>query len=64
MAAGASAVLLITAALDDNKLMRLFKYAKDIGLDVLLEVHNGLSLNRALKTDAKISDKQQGFEYL
>ena len=49
--AGADAVLLIVAALDDETLKRLFNTAKDLQLDVLVEVHNLEELERALELD-------------
>ena len=50
-AKGASLVLLIAAALDDTKLNRLYEYAIENGLEVLMEVHNEEELERALQTD-------------
>ncbi|WOV87461.1 indole-3-glycerol phosphate synthase TrpC [Sporosarcina oncorhynchi] len=52
--AGASVILLIVAALDDEKLLRLYRYAASIGLEVLVEVHDVNELERALVIDAKI----------
>lgn len=49
-ALGADCVLLIVAALDDVKMAELASIAKAIGLDVLVEVHDGDELERALKT--------------
>jgi len=49
-ALGADCVLLIVAALDDVKMAELAATAKDVGLDVLVEVHDGDELERALKT--------------
>lgn len=48
-AAGADAVLLIARILDDPQLLRLWETAEDAGLDVLLEVHSGPELARALE---------------
>jgi indole-3-glycerol phosphate synthase len=45
---GASAVLLIAALLDDRQLRDLSGLAFDIGLDVLLEVHDEAEMSRAL----------------
>lgn len=51
---GADIVLLIAAALEDEKLHELYSYATKLGLEVLLEVHNEEELDRALKTDAML----------
>lgn len=48
-ALGADCVLLIAACLDDAQLVDLSQVAKDQGLDVLVEVHDGEELERALK---------------
>ncbi|MFJ7826458.1 indole-3-glycerol phosphate synthase TrpC [Psychrobacillus sp. NPDC096623] len=52
--AGASVVLLIVAALEQEKLSTLYKYAISKGLEVLVEVHDSAELNRALQLDAKL----------
>ena len=49
-AAGADAVLLIAAMLELNQLRDFHLVAKDINLDVLLEVHNEAEMEKALKT--------------
>lgn len=49
-ALGADCVLLIVSALDDARMAELASVAKDVGLDVLVEVHDGDELERALKT--------------
>ena len=49
-ALGADCVLLIVSALDDGKMAELASVAKEVGLDVLVEVHDGDELERALKT--------------
>ncbi|MCO7522105.1 MULTISPECIES: indole-3-glycerol phosphate synthase TrpC [unclassified Pseudomonas] len=49
-ALGADCVLLIVSALDDVKMAELAATAKDVGLDVLVEVHDGDELERALTT--------------
>lgn len=48
-ALGADCVLLIVSALDDVKMAELAATAKSVGLDVLVEVHDGAELERALK---------------
>ena len=48
-AIGADCILLIVAALDDGLMGELAATAKDVGLDVLVEVHDGAELERALK---------------
>ncbi len=45
---GADCILLIVAALDDAQLSSLYRTAMDIGLDVLVEVHDADELARAL----------------
>lgn len=46
---GADAILLIAAALSDEKLMDLSTLATGLNLDILLEVHDREELDRALK---------------
>ena len=52
--AGADAILLIVAALEQQQLVRLLDIAHINQLDVLVEVHNREEMERALDTDAKI----------
>lgn len=52
--AGADAVLLIVAALDDEALRRLLGEATALGLAVLVEVHSAGELSRALAVGARI----------
>jgi len=53
--AGADAILLIVAALDDDSLGELRKVAEDeLGLDALVEVHTSDELRRAVNRGAKI----------
>jgi len=53
--AGADAILLIVAALDDDSLGELCKVAEDeFALDALIEVHTSDELHRALNVGAKI----------
>lgn len=54
LCAGASVILLIVAALDDDTLADLYEYATNLGLDVLVEVHNEEELDRALRLQPKI----------
>ena len=53
-AAGADAVLLIVAALDDRALRELAAGASDLGLAVLTEVHDRHELDRALDAGASV----------
>jgi indole-3-glycerol phosphate synthase len=52
--AGADAVLLIVAALDQPQLAALHGQARELGLDVLVEVHDRAELARALALDADL----------
>ena len=55
-AAGADAVLLIVAVLDDEKLVRLRRLAEDVlGMDALVEVHTADEMKRAAVCGAKIT---------
>jgi indole-3-glycerol phosphate synthase len=51
---GADAVLLIVAALDDVELRGFHDLAAEIGLDVLVEVHDEAELDRALAVGASV----------
>jgi len=53
-AAGADAVLLIVAALDDIELSDLLKLARDLRLAVIVEVHNEEELQRGISANAEI----------
>lgn len=53
-AAGADAVLLIVAGLDDVRLTRLLRLAESDGLAALVEVHNREELERALGAGATV----------
>lgn len=52
--AGADAILLIVAALEQADLERLLRLATDFQLDALVEVHTMAELDRALATEAGI----------
>lgn len=51
---GADAILLIVAALDDAELLDLTLLAAELDLDVLVEVHDGEELERALSLPARL----------
>lgn len=53
-AIGADAILLIVSALKPSELRRLHVIARDMGLDVLVEVHDPAELETALKVGATI----------
>jgi indole-3-glycerol phosphate synthase len=54
-AAGADAVLLIVAALNDNELLRLRKLVEDeLAMDALIEVHTREELQRAIACGANV----------
>jgi indole-3-glycerol phosphate synthase len=53
-AAGADAVLLISAILDDAQLATLHRMAVEMGMDVIVEVHNEAEVRRALALNARI----------
>lgn len=53
-ACGASAVLLIVAALSDADLRRLLGFAHDLRLDALVETHDEREIDRALDIGARI----------
>ncbi len=52
--AGASAILIIVRALNDDEIKSLFAAARAAGLDALFEIHNETELDRALRHGAKI----------
>jgi indole-3-glycerol phosphate synthase len=51
---GADAVLLIAAALDDAELADFHALGVELGLDVLVEIHDEAELDRALAVDATL----------
>jgi indole-3-glycerol phosphate synthase len=51
---GADAVLLIVAALADDELRRFHDLARELGLDVLVEVHDEVELERAMAVGADL----------
>lgn len=53
-AAGANIILLIVAALDYSELTKLYEYATNLDLEVLIEVHNEDEMERALNLNAHI----------
>jgi len=53
-AIGADCILLIIAALDDGMARELAAAAAELGLDVLVEVHDRAELDRALRLDARL----------
>ena len=46
---GADCILLILAILDDKQMLHFYKIAKELELDVIVEVHDDQELERALK---------------
>ena len=51
---GADAILLIANILTEEELTNFYKISKDLGMDVLMEVHNEEDVEKALKTGASI----------
>ena len=51
---GADAILLIVAALDDGPMIEMANLAGELGMDVLVEVHDIDELERALQTDCEL----------
>lgn len=52
--AGADAILLIAAILEVKEIKALHGFANELGMDVLLEVHNQEEMDKALKTSAEL----------
>ena len=53
-AAGADAILLIAAMLDLNQLCEFHAVARELRLDVLLEIHDEQEMEKALRTDCTL----------
>jgi indole-3-glycerol phosphate synthase len=53
-AMGADAILIIVAALDDGAMTEIEGAARDLAMDVLVEVHDEAELDRALKLQSKL----------
>ncbi|MCQ4257495.1 indole-3-glycerol phosphate synthase TrpC [Stutzerimonas stutzeri] len=53
-ALGADCILLIVAALEDGQMAELAEVAKAQGLDVLVEVHDGAELERAMRLETPL----------
>ncbi|MBW8742814.1 MAG: indole-3-glycerol phosphate synthase TrpC [Sphingomonas sp.] len=53
-ALGADAILIIVAALDDGRMAEIEAAAIERGMDVLVEVHDGHELERALKLKSRL----------
>ncbi len=51
---GADCILLIVAALDNAQLRELYELATGLGMDVLIEVHDRMELERALSLNAPL----------
>ena len=49
-----AAILLIVAALEDGRMAELEACASELGLDVLVEVHNAAELDRALSLETPL----------
>lgn len=53
-AIGADCILLIAACLEDSQMQALNDHAHELGMDVLIEVHDGAELDRALATGNRL----------
>ncbi|MCP4566603.1 MAG: indole-3-glycerol phosphate synthase TrpC [FCB group bacterium] len=51
---GADAILLIAAVLTSDEIARLYSLAKEIGLEILVEVHSQMDIERIRKIEPKI----------
>jgi indole-3-glycerol phosphate synthase len=52
--AGADAVLLLLRDLDDQRVSELLSYARELGLDALVEAHDAAELGRAVELGAEV----------
>src|SRR5207253_3770119 len=52
--AGADAVLLLLRDLDDTTARGMFSYARELGLDALVEAHDADELHRAVALEAEV----------
>lgn len=59
-AAGADAVLLIAEALSESDLVRLILFARDLGMDTLVEAHEADAFSRALRAEEATRDAAGG----
>lgn len=50
---GADCILLILAILNDKQVLKFYQIAKELGMDVICEVHNDEELSRALKLEVE-----------
>ncbi|MEX2047396.1 MAG: indole-3-glycerol-phosphate synthase [Chloroflexota bacterium] len=55
-AAGADAVLLIAEALSESDLVRLILFARDLGMDALVEAHEADAFSRAVRAEEATRD--------
>ena len=53
-AIGADAILIIVAALDDGQMAEIEAAARDLGMDVLVEVHNEAEMERAARLKSRL----------
>lgn len=53
-ALGADCVLLIMAALDDSQAVDLYELSEQLGMDILVEIHNQQELEKALKLNPEM----------